>query len=164
MFKLSAVASILFLTLRPEVYGFIVPLKPSSTPLVLFSDKEGGAAIAKPKVGVKTTVKTTTKQKVASKAKVKVGDPVTRRQEEFCEAPMYKVMLIADDSYDTDHVIDRITRIMEDIDNDAAASIVDAAQAEGKAICGKYPMEHAEMYKEQLIRSDPMIFADIEDE
>jgi hypothetical protein len=25
-------------------------------------------------------------------------------------------------------------------------------------------MEHAEMYKEQLLRSEPMIFADIEDE
>jgi hypothetical protein len=44
------------------------------------------------------------------------------------------------------------------------ATIFQQAQQEGKAMCGKYPMEHAEMYKEQLIRSDPMIFSDIEEE
>jgi hypothetical protein len=31
-------------------------------------------------------------------------------------------------------------------------------------MCGKYPFEMAELYKEQLIRSDPMIFSDIEEE
>jgi hypothetical protein len=34
----------------------------------------------------------------------------------------------------------------------------------GKAMCGKYPLEHAEMYVEQLLRSDPIIFAELEEE
>jgi ATP-dependent Clp protease adapter protein ClpS len=53
---------------------------------------------------------------------------------------------------------------MEDLDEDAASKIYQQAQQHGKAMCGKYPLEHAEMYKEQLIRSDPMIFSDLEDE
>jgi len=28
----------------------------------------------------------------------------------------------------------------------------------------KYPFEHAELYVEQLLRSDPMIFCDLEEE
>jgi hypothetical protein len=31
-------------------------------------------------------------------------------------------------------------------------------------MAGKYPLEIAELYKEQLIRSDPMIFSDLEEE
>ena len=56
------------------------------------------------------------------------------------------------------------TAIMEDLDEDAAATVFQQAMQEGKAMCGKYPFEVAELYKEQLLRSDPMIFADIEDE
>lgn len=34
----------------------------------------------------------------------------------------------------------------------------------GKAMCGKFPFERAELFKEQLIRSDPIIFAEMEEE
>ena len=80
------------------------------------------------------------------------------------EAPLYKVMLIGDDAYNSGHVIDRMCAIMEDMDEDEASTFFQQAQARGKAMCGKYPMEHAETYKEQMLRSIPMIFCDIEDE
>jgi len=45
-----------------------------------------------------------------------------------------------------------------------AASVFTQAQAGGKAMINKYPFEHAELYVEQLLRSDPMIFCDLEEE
>ncbi len=128
------------------------------------SDKEGGAAIAKPKVGVK--VETVTKQKVKSveRQKSKSSDPINRREEKFEDAPLFKVMLIGDEDYDQAHVVERMCEILEDMDENHAATVFKSAQQSGKAMCGKYPLEHAEMYKEQLIRSDPMIFSDVEEE
>ena len=54
--------------------------------------------------------------------------------------------------------------IIEDLDEDAAATVFQQAMQEGKAMCGKYPFERAELFKEQLLRSDPMIFCDLEEE
>jgi ATP-dependent Clp protease adapter protein ClpS len=130
------------------------------------SEKEGGAAIAKPsvKIGQKTAVVTETVKKVEVRKKNQPGEPVTRREEEFMDAPLYKLMLLGDDAYDMSHVIERLCAVMEDLDEDAALTIYQAAQSAGKAMCGKYPQEHAEVYKEQLLRSDPTIYADLEDE
>lgn len=116
------------------------------------------------KIGQKTALVTKQVQKVEIRNQVKSADPVQRKKEDFMEAPLYKVMLIGDDGYDGGHVIDRMCAIMEDMDEDQASTVFQQAQAKGKAMCGKYPMEHAEMYKEQMLRSDPMIFCDIEDE
>lgn len=137
---------------------------PLVSPLQMSDDKEGGAAIAKPKVGVKTTTVTETKQKARQKQRAKTQDPKNRRDEEFEDAPLYKVMLLGDEGYDIGHVIERMCDILEDMDEDAASTIFNQAQIAGKAMCGKYPFEHAEMYKEQLARSDPMIYSDIEEE
>lgn len=128
------------------------------------SDKEGGAAIAKPKVGIVTKETTKQKAKSAQKSKSKSSDPVNRREEDFEDAPLYKVMLIGDADYNQAHVIERMCEIMEDMDENHAATVFKSAQQGGSAMCGKYPLEHAEMYKEQLIRSDPMIFGDVKEE
>ena len=108
--------------------------------------------------------KQASKQKQKQKQKAKTHDPISRRDEEFEEAPMYKLMLLGDDSYDPAHVVERMCAIVEDMDEDQAATVFQQSLAEGKAMCGKYPMEIAELYKEQLIRSDPMIFCDMEEE
>jgi ATP-dependent Clp protease adapter protein ClpS len=128
------------------------------------SEKEGGAAIAKPKVGVETKQVTKQKSKSVQKRKSKPSDPISRREDEFEDAPLFKVILIGDESYDQAHVIERMCEIMEDMDENRAATIFKQAQQGGQAMCGKYPLEHAEMYKEQLIRSDPMIYSDVEEE
>jgi|EP01083_Nonionella_stella_P246588 ATP-dependent Clp protease adapter protein ClpS len=128
------------------------------------ADKEGGAAIAKPKVGVKVDQVTKQKSKSVSRQKSKTSDPISRRDEKFEDAPMFKVMLIGDEDYDQAHVIERMCEVLDDMDENQAASVFKSAQQGGQAMCGKYPLEHAEMFKELLIRSDPMIYSDVVEE
>mmetsp|Transcript_21245 Transcript_21245/g.29782 ORF Transcript_21245/g.29782 Transcript_21245/m.29782 type:complete len:175 (-) Transcript_21245:273-797(-) len=126
----------------------------------------GGAALAKPKVsiGQKTALVTKQKSATVSKKKAKTSEPVSRRDDDFEDAPMYKVVLIGDEDYDQAHVVEKMCEILEDMDEGNAASVFKQAQQSGKAMCGKYPFEHAELYKEQFLRSDPMIFSDVEED
>jgi ATP-dependent Clp protease adapter protein ClpS len=126
------------------------------------------AGMSQPEVETKTKTKTTTvttqKQKRKQKQKAQTDEPETRREDDFQEAPMYKLMLLADNGYDPEHVILRMCAVVEDLDEDAASTIFQQAQQNGKAMCGKYPFERAELYKEQLLRSNPMIFSEMEDD
>jgi ATP-dependent Clp protease adapter protein ClpS len=165
MFRLLVIV-LLALTMGSD--AFVAPQRRSFVShLRMGSDSESGSsAIAKPqiKLGQKTALVTETKKKVEMRKKNQPGEPVSRKEEEFMDAPLFKLMLQGDDGYDMSHVIERLCAVMEDLDEDAAVSVYQAAQSSGKAMCGKYPMEHAEVYKEQLLRSDPTIFADLEDE
>eukprot|EP00980_Cylindrotheca_fusiformis_P003114 scaffold721_cov131-Cylindrotheca_fusiformis.AAC.4 len=127
-------------------------------------DSGGGAAIAKP--AVKQAQKTETKSKTKSRTtkEAKTHDPISRRDEDFEEAPMFKLMLVSDDSYDPVHVVERMCAIVEDMDEDQASTVFQQASQNGQAMCGKYPFERAELFKEQLMRSDPMIFTDLVEE
>jgi ATP-dependent Clp protease adapter protein ClpS len=122
--------------------------------------------LEQPETQIKTGVKTVTtkKEKMAQKQKAKTDDPVSKRNDDFQDAPMYKVMLLGDDGADPEHVIKRMCNVMDDMDEDQAATVFQQAKAAGKAMCGKYPYERAELFKEQLLRSDPMIFVDLEEE
>ena len=77
---------------------------------------------------------------------------------------MYKVMLLRDDDYDQEHVVTRLCAVVDDMDEDQAATVWKQAMAAGKATCGMFPFERAELFKEQLLRSDPMIFCDLVEE
>jgi len=127
-------------------------------------DSGGGAAIAKPKIKTSQKVETVQKEKVKQRQQAKTYDPISRREEDFEEAPMFKLMLLGDESYDPVHVSERLCAIVEDMDEDQATTVIQQASQSGDAMCGKYPFEKAELYKEQLIRSDPMIFSDIKEE
>ncbi|KAL3944687.1 MAG: hypothetical protein SGBAC_001245 [Bacillariaceae sp.] len=127
-------------------------------------DSSGGAAIAKPAIKQAQKTETKSKQKQQAVNKEKTHDPISRRDEKFEDAPMFKLMLIADDSYDAVHVVERMCAVCEDMDEDQANSVFQQASQKGQAMCGKYPFERAELFKEQLIRSDPMIFSDIIEE
>mmetsp|Transcript_7533 Transcript_7533/g.21998 ORF Transcript_7533/g.21998 Transcript_7533/m.21998 type:complete len:168 (-) Transcript_7533:2933-3436(-) len=127
-------------------------------------DQEGGAAIAKPKIKTDQKTKTVQKQKSKQSQEAKTHDPISRREEIFEEAPMYKLMLLGDDSYEAELVIERLCAIVDDMDEDQAATVILQAGNSGEAMCGKYPMEKAELFKEQLIRSEPMIYSDIRKE
>ena len=87
-------------------------------------DKEGGAAIAKPKIKTDIKTKEKVKQKQSVKKKAQIDEPKSRRKEEFKEAPLFKVMLLGDDSYDIGHVVDRLCAIIEDLDEGAACKSV----------------------------------------
>jgi ATP-dependent Clp protease adapter protein ClpS len=139
-------------------------VQPSSVLFAGQRDSEGGAALAKPKIKTSQKVETVIKQAVKSTNKARTYDPISRRDEEFEEAPMFKLMLLSDSGADAAHVVERMCAIMEDMDEDQAATVFKQADMSGKAMCGKYPFEVAELYKEQLIRSDPMIFSDLEEE
>jgi ATP-dependent Clp protease adapter protein ClpS len=128
------------------------------------NESEGGAAIAKPQVKTNQKVETVQKSKQEQKQKAEIHDPISRRDEEFMEAPMYKLMLLGDESYDAVHVMERMCAIVDDMDEDQATTVIQQAKSSGEAMCGKYPFEKAELYKEQLIRSDPMIFSEIKEE
>lgn len=163
----SILLSLLFALLGTSFAFTSTPIFANRKTFALYagdSDKEGGAAIAKPKVGVKVDQVTKQKSKSVSKQKARTSDPISRRDEKFEDAPLFKVMLIGDEDYDQAHVIERMCEILEDMDENNAATVFKSAQQGGKAMCGKYPFEHAEMYKEQLLRSDPMIFSDVEEE
>ena len=127
-------------------------------------DSGGGAALAKPAVKIAQKTEVKNKEKVKSTNKARTHDPISRRDEKFEDAPMFKLMLIGDESYDPAHVVERMCAVVEDMDEDQAVTVLQQANQEGKAMCGKYPFERAELFKEQLIRSDPMIFSDLEEE
>ena len=120
--------------------------------------------MAKPAIKTSQKVETKAKEKVKETSKAKTHDPISRRDEEFEEAPMFKLLLLGDDAYDPAHVVERMCAVVDDVDEDQAATVLQQANQEGKAMLGKYPFEKAELYKEQLLRSDPMIFSDIEEE
>ena len=163
VFHFVAATLLLIVTLQTtNSFVVVAPHRTTST----FDSRIYMAGLSQPdiKIGQKTAVVTKQNQKVEIRQQVKSGEPEQRKKDDFMEAPLYKVMLIGDDAYDSGHVIDRMCAIMEDMDEDQASTVYQQAQARGKAMCGKYPMEHAEMYKEQMLRSDPMIFCDIEDE
>lgn len=115
-------------------------------------------------IGQKTAVKQKVGQKTSTTQRIQTADPVSRKEPEFQEPLLYKVMLLGDEEYDQAHTIQRLCEVMEEIDEGLAATIFKSAQVAGKAMCGKYPLEHAEMYVEQLLRSDPIIFAELEEE
>ena len=158
--KLKAL-SVFLLALLHAGHGFVPAIHPRTHTLGILH-----AGMAQPETQIKTGVKTVTKkkEKQAQKQKAKSGDPISKRKEKFEDAPMYKLMLLQDDGADQEHVVTRICAIVEDLDEDAASTVFVQAQKAGQAMVGKYPFERAELFKEQLLRSDPMIFADMQEE
>jgi ATP-dependent Clp protease adapter protein ClpS len=127
-------------------------------------DKGGGSAIATPATKQVTTTVTKQKQKSEQKQKAKPSDPDLRNEEDFEDAPMFRLFLIGDEGYEQEHVVTRIFEIVEDCSEDEAARIFKSAYQSGEAFLGKYPKEIAETYAEQLTRSDPIIYADVRDD
>jgi len=115
------------------------------------------------------------KQKVTLKSKAKVNpgpaapkakaaQPKTRSEVETEDAPRYKVLLIGDEEYAEEHVVDRMVDIVDDLDKKQSIEIFYAAQKAGKGLVGVYPLEISEFYVEQLLRSEPIIFSELEKE
>mmetsp|Transcript_13097 Transcript_13097/g.18906 ORF Transcript_13097/g.18906 Transcript_13097/m.18906 type:complete len:175 (-) Transcript_13097:256-780(-) len=125
-----------------------------------------GLAQPSVEIGQKTAVgtKVDSKTSTTSKQKISTAPPKARREQKFEEPILYKVMLIGDEDYDSAHITERLCAVMEDMDESQAVIVFKGAMSAGKAMCGKYPLEHAEMYVEQLLRSDPIIYSELEEE
>jgi len=126
-------------------------------------DKGGGSAIAIPKTKQTTTTVQKQKQKSKQKKKFKPSDPDLKSDEDFEDAPMFRLYLIGDEADEQAHVVTRLSDVVEDCSVDDAATLFKSASQTGEAFMGKYPKEIAEMYAEQLTRSDPIIYADVRD-
>ena len=88
------------------------------------------------------------------------GEPDTESKEQ----PLWMVFLSGDEGYSQSHVTSRLVQIIEDMNDKNALAVYEAAQRVGEALCGKYDMEIAEFYAEQLTRSEPIIFAEIRED
>eukprot|EP00571_Detonula_confervacea_P000412 CAMPEP_0172314720 /NCGR_PEP_ID=MMETSP1058-20130122/23241_1 /TAXON_ID=83371 /ORGANISM="Detonula confervacea, Strain CCMP 353" /LENGTH=175 /DNA_ID=CAMNT_0013028659 /DNA_START=45 /DNA_END=572 /DNA_ORIENTATION=+ len=137
----------------------------------LWSDKQGGgsqggggSAIATPKTKQITTTVQKQKQKQQQKKKFQPSDPDLKSEDDFEDAPMFRLYLIGDEGYDQQHVVTRMHEIVEDCSEDDAATLFKSAYQTGEAFMGKYPREVAEVYAEQLTRSDPIVYADVRDD
>jgi len=76
---------------------------------------------------------------------------------------MFRLYLIGDEADEQQHVVTRVFEVVEDCSQDDAAGLFKSATQTGEAFMGKYPKEIAEVYAEQLTRSDPIIYADVRD-
>jgi len=138
-------------------------LRTSPSPLYQSGpDKGGGAAIATPKTKQATT--TVQKQKLKNEQKQKAKPSEPDQLGDFEDAPMYRLFLIGDESYDQQHVVTRVHEVVQNISEDEAARIFKSAYQTGEAFISKFPKEIAETYAEQLTRSDPIIYADVRDD
>lgn len=116
---------------------------------------------------------TKTKQKVALKketplqtkqaSKVDVAKPKRKTVEELEELPMFKVVLLGDDSYDQEHVCKALMDTVEDMDIKRAEEVYQTAQQGGTALITILAQEPAEFVVEQLARKEPMIFSELEE-
>jgi ATP-dependent Clp protease adapter protein ClpS len=158
MQRLSLLTVLLSLFIQGQAFMVSPPAFTRSVSTSLFM-----AGQAQPEVQIKTKVatETVTKSKQKQKKKEQTDEPVNRRDDDFEDAPMFKLLLLRDQAYDTEHVITRMCSIMEDIDEDSAKTIYQACMASGKSMIGIYPFEIAELFKEQMLRSTPMIFSDL---
>lgn len=114
-----------------------------------------------------TTTKTVLKKEVVLKdkqaGKVDAAKPKRKTVEELEEMPMFKVMLIGDDSYDQEHICKALMDTVEDMDIKRAESAFKVAQEGGLALVAVLAQEPAEFIVEQLTRKEPMIFAELEE-
>ncbi|KAL7474534.1 hypothetical protein ACHAW6_000503 [Cyclotella cf. meneghiniana] len=162
---MSSFRNLVLLAFLSVVVSF-TPIAPSAQHRRTLSPlrAKGGGAIATPKTATKTATTTKSKTKETTKQKqdfkVHDGDQDT----DIEEAPLWMLFLIGDKGYEQAHVTSRLAQIVQDMNEKNAIAVYDAAQRVGEALCGKYPHEHAEMFCEQLTRSDPIIYAEIRED
>ena len=125
----------------------------------------GGPAPAVPKTRTVQVTRTAPPQvgKPAQKQKVQNAKPAMKK--DMAAEPMWKVVMLGDDEYECDPVCDVLMTVIPDIEKfQQAKEKYDEAESTGKAMLLVVPKEHAEAYVEQLIRAEPMVYAEIEEE
>ncbi|KAL1529266.1 hypothetical protein AB1Y20_000220 [Prymnesium parvum] len=88
-----------------------------------------------------------------------------KRKSHTEDVPMWKVIMLGDEEYEEDPVCEVLLQVIPEIGNlRQAQEKYREAELTGKSMLLVVPKEHAESYVEQLIRADPMVYAEIEEE
>ena len=125
----------------------------------------GGPAPAVPKTRTRQVTRTAKPQVGKPQQKQKVQNAKPAMKKEMEEEPMWKVIMLGDEEYECDPVCDVLQTVIPDIENfKQAKEKYDEAESTGKSMLIVVPKEHAEAYVEQLIRAEPMVYAEIEEE
>lgn len=126
----------------------------------------GGPAPAVPKTRTRQVTRTAPPQVGKPQQKQKVQNAKPAMKKDMASEPMWKVVMLGDDEeYECDPVCEVLQTVIPDIENfQQAKEKYDEAQSTGKAMLLVVPKEHAEAYVEQLIRAEPMVYAEIEEE
>merc|ERR1712217_544915 len=88
-----------------------------------------------------------------------------KRKSHTEDVPLWKVIMLGDEEYEEDLVCEVLLQVIPEIGNlRQAQEKYKEAEVTGKALLLVAPKEHAELYVEELIRADPMVYAEIEEE
>jgi len=96
--------------------------------------------------------------------KKEVAPPQRKMDQELEAVPMFKVILIGDEDYEQAHTCKALCDIVEEMEIKRAEEIYAEAQNGGSALVTVVCKEHAEHYVEQLLRREPMIFAELSED
>merc|ERR1719221_1656700 len=122
-------------------------------------------AIAKPKTKIKHATYTGSPGNGGGKSSGAAATVTAKPKQITEDMPLWKVILLGDEEYVEEPVCDALVRVIPELANVMQAKErYHEAQQTGKSLLIVAPKEHAELYKEQLIREEPMVFADIEEE
>jgi len=122
-------------------------------------------AIAKPKTQTKSKTFGSTGNPGGGSPAAKQAIAKPRRKEHTEDVPMWKVVLLGDEEYEEEGVCEVLLSVVPEIENLAqAGQKYQEAQNTGKSLLITVPKEHAEAYVEQLIRAEPMVFAEAQEE
>mmetsp|Transcript_8441 Transcript_8441/g.26307 ORF Transcript_8441/g.26307 Transcript_8441/m.26307 type:complete len:172 (+) Transcript_8441:50-565(+) len=115
----------------------------------------------------KTRQRTELKKEAPMKQKVKkvvAAKPQAKVKHEVQEEPKFRVFLLGDESYEQEHVCKALMELVEGMDIKRAEEIYETAKQSGQALIIVVAEEKAEFIVEQLVRKEPMIFAELEPE
>lgn len=117
--------------------------------------------IGRPKTSIKKDIGRVTQQPDQPEADAEKGSAKARprRKTQADEVPLYKVILLGDETYVEAHVVTQIQKTVQ-LDKGEATRIFREAQTSGSSIICVVCEEHAEFYAQQLRRQDIFVLVE----
>lgn len=117
--------------------------------------------IGRPKTSIKKDIGRVTQQPEQPEADAEKGSAKARprRKTQADEVPLYKVILLGDETYVEAHVVTQIQKTVQ-LDKGEATRIFREAQSSGSSIICVVCEEHAEFYAQQLRRQDIFVLVE----
>lgn len=124
-----------------------------------------GTQIGRPKTSIKKDVGRVTREPEQPQADAEKGSAKARprRKTQADEVPMFKVILLGDESYEETHVVTQLQKTCQ-LEKGDASRVYMEAQSTGSAIICVVCEEHAEFYAQQLRRQEIFVVVEKDDE